>query len=86
MWDEKIMDNLMFPFGFSNAERLLVILRGNFYTHIQEYWTNVFHLWGYTDWGGGGEGEGSTLCEPRPEYEYSFLDCRQGIEERISLG
>lgn len=25
MWDEKIMDNLMFPCGFSNAERLLVI-------------------------------------------------------------
>lgn len=25
MQDEKIVDNLMFPFGFSNAERLLVI-------------------------------------------------------------
>ena len=72
------MDNLMFPFGFSNAERLLVILRGNFYTHIQEYWTNVFHLWGYTDWGGGGKGRGVHFVSHALNMSIAFLIVGKG--------
>lgn len=85
MWDEKIMDNLMFPFGFSNAERLLVIPPWQFlysYSRILDKCLSSVGIHRL----GGGEGEGWALCEPRPEYEYSFLDCRQGIEECISLG
>ena len=80
------MDNLMFPFGFSNAERLLVIPPWQFlysYSRILDKCLSSVGIHRL----GGGEGEGRALCEPRPEYEYSFLDCRQGIEqERISLG
>lgn len=82
MWDEKIMDNLMFPFGFSNAERLLVIPPWQFLYSYSRILDKCLSSVGIHRLGG----EGRALCEPRPEYEYSFLDCRQGIEERISLG
>ena len=78
------MDNLMFPFGFSNAERLLLIPPWQFLYSYSRILDKCLSSVGIHRLGGGGEG--STLCEPRPEYEYSSLDCRQGIEERISLG
>ena len=83
------MDNLMFPFGFSNAERLLVIPPWQFlysYSRILDKCLSSVGIHRLGGGGGGGGGGGRALCEPRPEYEYSFLDCRQGIEERISLG
>ena len=81
------MDNLMFPFGFSNAERLLVIPPWQFLYSYSRILDKCLSSVGIHRLGGGGRGgEGRALCEPRPEYEYSFLDCRQGIEERISLG
>lgn len=86
MWDEKIMDNLMFLFGFSNTERLLVIPPWQFLYSYSRILDKCLSSVGIHRLGGGGEGEGRALCEPHPEYEYSFLDCRQGIEERISLG
>ena len=77
------MDNLMFPFGFSNAERLLVIPPWQFLYSYSRILDKCLSSVGIHRLGGGGR----ALCEPRPEYEYSFLDCRQGIEqERISLG
>lgn len=75
----------MFPFGFSNAERLLVIPPWQFLYSYSRILDKCLSSVGIHRLGGGG-GEGRALCEPRPEYEYSFLDCRQGIEERISLG
>ena len=76
----------MFPFGFSNAERLLVIPPWQFLYSYSRILDKFLSSVGIHRWGGGRGGEGRALCEPRPEYEYSFLDCRQGIEERISLG
>ena len=78
MWDEKIMDNLMFPFGFSNAERLLVIPPWQFLYSYSRILDKCLSSVGIHRLGGGGKGRGGHFVSHALNMSIAFLIVGKG--------
>lgn len=78
MWDEKIMDNLMFPCGFSNAERLLVIPPWQFLYSYSRILDKCLSSVGIHRLGGGGKGRGVHFVSHALNMSIAFLIVGKG--------